>query len=370
MEEVELHDWSIFPADDSKTRRNKSIEAYYLNNWIDKIRPLTFRTVIFDLRDNKIAEIPDVNPLQFDGFVVRYEHRSPKDSDYWGKLQTKDEIIKVFETSLRCRMHEPGNFLCVREYKTLEMEYRCFYNHKLVAVGVQSLDDYTLSLSECERIIKYFETISEYIPYKRCVVDIAVTAEDQFILIEFNSWETNSGPYPFDWQDDTSILYNDKNYDVVFKSKNDELVIHNSRPYVKPYLGAPVDNELKLLLAKNIIPPAAPGNYIVTDKYIYITTDIWLGIFDLELNPLSWKRGIYRFDFLELCSCGKIKIGNEYLDSLGQPVRHNNHANSSSNPVSSSANNIYRYGFYSKLHDQNVFCRMDNDGNFWLPTPN
>ena len=61
------------------------------------------------------------------------------------------------------------------------------------------------------------------------------------------------------------------------------------------------------------LKPKRPSNWLVTEKYIYISTDIWLGRFTLNLEIINWKRGIYRFCYLEECEKDCIQVGKEYL---------------------------------------------------------
>ena len=93
--------------------------------------------------------------------MIRYENKSPKDSESWGSVSTKEELINVFYTSLRCKTN-PGKYYCVREWIELgsfeEEEYRCFWNNGLVAVSSES--DTEPKINE---ILDYITKIKDYI---------------------------------------------------------------------------------------------------------------------------------------------------------------------------------------------------------------
>ena len=344
MELVEKNDWGIdnFMSDDC--RREKSISAYHLTNWIEHVREITFETFIY-------KEIPDILP--FEQSIVRYEHKSPSDSPYWGPVTTKEEVERLFKTSIRFQLNgRKGEFYCVRKYEpNLGTEYRCFWNKRLVAVGTIE----KISQEKCELIVKYIDRIYHMIPYHRCVLDIA-ELDDDFILVEFNSWETNSGGYPFSWKDDTELLYPTDNK-ICFRWKDDKLFLSTSvENYVRNY--TEMDREIEVL------KPKTPSCWLVLDDYIYISTDIWLGKFDENFNAISWHRGIYRFSGIMLCKDGSLYAGGEYLDKFLCPLRNQKKREIDYSIYEEGDNykvsRYLRYGF----HSRNGFYSLSNNGFF------
>jgi hypothetical protein len=190
---------------------------------------------------------------------------------------------------------------------------------------------------------------------------------DKWVLIEFNSWETKSGAFPFDWILHTNIMYND-NSSVVFRSKSDEIIIDNQnlnqilKQIIKPEYITDLSS-----LAKTICVPENPSNYLVTEKYIYITTDIWIGVFDRELNNKGWKRGIYRFEPIYLVNENILYAGGEYLDLLLGPIRINRFNKLEKPSIDlASIETCNKYGFYCMVFNKEIFCRMNNEGQFYL----
>lgn len=363
IEDIEYYDWKIDNSMSDDERRQKSIEAYYLNEWYEKVKDITFETYIYPIKDTLDNACPNILP--FEKCMVRYENKSPKDSEHWGPVTTKEQLLKIFNTSLRCitthKVKPIYKYLCIRKWQDkMGYEYRCFWNTRLVAVSTQSIND-ILTDVKCHSIMDYIKSIEKYIPYKRCIFDIALV-NDEFKLIEFNSWETNSGAEPFSWIDDTEILYPDFTkplYNITFKwfcgqlnyqIKNTNIITPNNAIDV---------NKLK------IFKPKKPSNWIVTDDYIYITTDIWLGRFTHELKPVNWKRGVYRFATIQLCENSDIYVNNEYLNyDLSK-------SNKKSQIISTNENTYdeipkYKYGFYCLYDNIPYFCSLMNDGSFIL----
>jgi len=330
LEELEYDDWRIVPNMSEEQRKEQSIETYYLNNWYEHVRDITFNTYIYASLD----DVPDVLP--FEKCIVRHENKSPKDSEFWGPIGTKTEMINIFNTSLRCKTF-PGNYYCVREYKKIGTEYRCFWNNGLMAISADINYE-----PNCEEIINYINKIKSYIPYHRCVFDIAeIESEstdviDKYIFIEFNSWESNSRNIHYDWISDTEILYNDKcytdayNYDyngtmykyvklynnfnvhirwnggsTILKTQNDHIHVIEKFNEVISFDTFFTDYE--------IIKNLNYSNTIITSNYIYCTNDIWMGQFDINtFVPLNWKRDVYRFGKIELCKDGSIVSNGKY----------------------------------------------------------
>jgi hypothetical protein len=364
LEQYEIDDWGTNHTMTNEERQEKSISSYYLTQWYPLVKDLTFETVIFDV--NSPTDCPNVLP--FEKNMVRYEHKSPSDSPHWGPVSTKQEVLQVFETSLRFRLNgKHGKHLCFRQYHpNLGIEYRCFWNTRLVAVGLQSFDNVPFTKDICHKIINYVEKIKDRIPYHRCVMDIA-TVGDSFVLIEFNSWETNSGATPFSWIEDTSILYPSKNNnEIVFKSSHETLRVPGPTVSVdRNFLSSDALSRLKVLR------PNKPTQWIVHDDYVYITTDIWLGKFTLTLKSINWKRGVYRFSNLYLTKDNHLLIGDELLNLDLKMIRKVSKEESyklinyeyyqQGDDYIEDLTGKHRYGFYS---EPGIFIHLDNDGEF------
>jgi hypothetical protein len=299
MEEQEINDWDVSPDDNNEIRKQKSISAYWLNNWYDSIKEHTFKTIIYE----SIEEVPEILP--FEKCMVRYENKSPKDSEFWGPVSTKKELEQIFYTSLRCKTNM-GKYYCVREWIDLGDEYRCFWNNGLVAISSESKNQ-----PPTEQIINYINLIKDKIKYNRCVFDLAHIKEtNDLIFIEYNSWETNSGAHRFDWNIDREIFYCSEN--IVIRWDGGEVLVKNDS--IKKYI-VQSDNYEKFIMDTNkyeFIQLIYPSNYLITDKYIYVSNDVWLGRFDLNLKPLNWIGGSYRFNGIELCVDGCICVGDKY----------------------------------------------------------
>lgn len=344
VEEMELNDWNVKPNDDNEERKSKSIQAYWLNNWYDKVKSITFETYIYNLEN----EIPDILP--FDKCMVRYENKSPKDSEFWGPVSTKKEMLNLFYTSLRCKTN-PGKSYCVRKWTELTDEYRCFWNNGLVAISSETKEEPPI-----KKILLYINSIKDKIFYNRCVFDIAHLKEtNELIFVEFNSWESNSGAHRFNWLDDTEVFY-DRKY-ITIRWLNGEKLISNEmnnntlityNKLTKDF----IDNH-------EFIRPTKPSNWLVTDKYVYITNDIWLGRFDLNLNPLNWKRGVFRFSKIQLCEDGSIYAEPNYYHYELTPKKTKSNVvkfeNDKKNEIFS-----YKYGIpmKNKKNGNIVFVRM------------
>jgi hypothetical protein len=362
IEQIEQWDWKIDNSMSNDQRRQQSISAYYLNEWYSKVESITFKTHIYPITDTLENACPEILP--FEKSMVRYENKSPKDSEFWGPVTSKNQLLKIFNTSLRCITTHKSKpiykYLCIREWQdNMGLEYRCFWNKQLVAVGTQSFDD-KFNDELCQKIMTYVKSINSLIPYHRCVFDIALI-DDKFKLIEFNSWETNSGSAPFDWTDDTEILYPDftkETYHIVFRSFNGELSYEVKNDVVIKI--NPID-----LTKLTILKPNKPSNWLVTDKYIYVTTDVWLGMFNLDLKPINWKRGIFRFTSIRLCKNSDIFVNNEYLHmDLSKSNQKSPFVEIKGDVYSDDPNN--KYGFYCLYDNKIRFCSMTNEGVFYF----
>jgi hypothetical protein len=328
IEHVEYNDWHILPSDTNEKRRTNSISAYYLDKTYPTIANISFPTVFYP----NIESIPDVLP--FDQCMVRYENKSPKDSEHWGPIQTKIELLRMFYTSLRCKTN-PGQIYCVRQWShQLQTEFRCFYNSKLVAIsGSDHIDSEEIDHIIPKLIAYITKEVEPILCFYRCVFDIALLNNGSFIFVEFNSWETNSGAHRFDWIDSTEILYPEDKFstnvvcnwkdsnlseiqtrvfqNLVYERKNTILSQHNlSKSYDYLY-----KNMYKLIndfdLTDFVILNPINKNWLKTNTYIYAFNDIWLGRFDLNLKPINWIRGIFRYCTIEQTSQGLLKICSE-----------------------------------------------------------
>lgn len=342
LEEIEKNDWGVTPDDPNNIRKLKSIEAYWLHNWYDKMKNITFNTYIYSSEN----EIPDVLP--FNKCMVRYENKSPKDSEFWGPISTKQELLNVFYTSLRCKTN-PGKYYCVREWTELEdNEYRCFWNNGLVAISSELEHEPPIDI-----ILDYVDKIKDKIFYNRCVFDIAHLKNTKnehnknfgdLIFVEFNSWESNSGAHRFNWSNDTESFYDtDK---ITVRWLNGEKKI--SHPICKIKENDTNNNDIIDMSLYDVITPNKPCNYLVTDRFIYLTNDIWLGRFDLNLKPINWKRGMFRFTELYLCEDGCIFDGdNFYYYDLTPKKTKSKICNYDKNKIYENKN-LFKYGITLK----------------------
>lgn len=303
IEEIERNDWEI----DSKTpiseKKQKSISAYYLPRWIEDMKKFTFHTEVVP-----VNKLDSFIPKKSVNYMVKWEHKSPKDSPHWGPINGSDpnfhqKISQMFYTSLRCRGSPiPGKYFCFREFVPLQkIEYRCFWNRRLVAVGAETHEEGSFDQILSQEIIAFVDKISPHFPYYRCVFDIAKKEgmdgeSGEFIFIEFNSWESNSGAYPFDWIDDTDILYPEKGNEIHFRWNKENLIVNHG----------PLSN---MNFIPKIILSTDRGDYAVTDIYLYWISSQTSAEFLTKFKNgeiKSKKRGVYRF-------CKIIEKGNNIL---------------------------------------------------------
>lgn len=334
VEAIEKHDWSIEPEDTCLVRRQKSIDAYnlYPNTWYEKIKDLTFETHFYD-------EIPDILP--YDKCMVRWENKSPKDSEHWGPVSTKEEVERVFHTSLRCKTN-PGKIYCFREWIKMYDEYHCFWNGSLCAVSgppEHDFDERTI-----DKIMLYINSIQGRIPYIRCVFDICQIIENGelvFKIIEFNSWETLAGAEFFNWVDDTEQFY-DSN-EIAFKTRS----FYSTRPKLQSLINLPQLETIPKPSNFVIIGLEEHNNYLNIGEYLYMYNDIWLGKFNWNLEPISWTRGLFRFNGIDIINYHLFAAGgNVYNRDLTIKCRTKTlHDNCG----------IYRYGCLIKNIDTDEF---------------
>jgi hypothetical protein len=377
IESYEYKDWGITHLDQPETRIKKTIQAYYLNEWYNKVRELTYKTYFYN--DLSLPEI-----LPFSKCMVRWENKSPKDSPHWGPVSTKAEVLNMFYTSLRCKTGA-GQIYCVREWDdNMSSEYRCFWNEKLVAVS--SCDSSEIfDNTKINAIIEYIKSISHMIPFFRCVFDIAFTSSrpEGFVLIEFNSWETNSGAHYFDWTDDGDVMYYSEG--VVFRSGASEQIVKVDQEFttiplckIKTEFDT-TERKIKLLHHDN------NHNWLNTNNSLYVTTDAYIVRYKLcdtsdipnkyykldDIQPSKWKRcKSARFYPLMECENGIIKCGDEYFYGDLTPLKTSEY---SARPVPLIINcenypTNHRYGFLCELEgcDKLVFCRILYDGKFCM----
>ena len=133
IEEIEENDWNIKPNDNNDYRKYKSIESYHLHNWYDKLNEITFNTYIYE----SIDDIPEVLP--FKKCMIRYENKSPKDSEFWGPVEKKEELIKQISN------HDNDNLISLENniiYKIINVVIKYYDNHKLDSdLSITSIDD-------------------------------------------------------------------------------------------------------------------------------------------------------------------------------------------------------------------------------------
>lgn len=381
LEDIELNDWKILPNMRAEERKQKSICAYYLNEWYDVVKDITFKTHIYEGIDNVPEDLPFVQS------IVRYENKSPKDSEFWQPIGTKNQLINLFYTSLRCKTNK-GKYYCVREFKELGDEYRCFWNNGLLAISSEgNVKPDILS------IIEYINQIKSYIKYHRCVFDIAELKNDpnnKYIFVEFNSWETNAGAHRFDWNDNTEVFYSADRYkyninkdDSIYKCigtyssqyvttkwNDGEDVRYN--PYADLYISEKYSNTMNILELFEFYDIVDDNNYLntlFTDNYIYCSNDVWLGKFDRNtLDCLENVRGIFRFDQIDICEDGKIYDGTNYYYSDLTPFKVSPYAIQPTIIKRFNLNTNIKYGFVvkNKKNKQCGYLRLLSDFKFML----
>lgn len=335
IEDQEFHDWKITPEMDNIARKNKSIEAYWLNKWYQKMENITFKTYFY----NTFDEIPDILP--FDKSMVRYENKSPKDSEFWSHCNSKEQMKNIFYTSLRCKTN-PGNIYCIREWIDLGEEYRCFWNGKLVAISSEMIDRPPI-----EDILNYIRSISEYICFHKCVFDISqIKNSNKFIFVEYNSWETNSGAHRFDWIYDTEVFYETNCITIRWKNGEEKISPIKNIQNIQNII--PKKNLVKFESFDDfeIVKQTMPCNYLLTDKFFYLTTDIWLGRFTLNLKPINWKRGVFRFTCIELCDDGSLFINPNYYYPDLTPKKSKSILSNTQNIKNINKTDV-KYGFFA-----------------------
>ncbi|VBB19018.1 hypothetical protein YASMINEVIRUS_1550, partial [Yasminevirus sp. GU-2018] len=395
VELIEESDWSVnnkmfSNSTDFKNIEKKSISAYYVDRWIDSVRENTFETVIVDIPNRDMnKDLPEVLP--FDRSMVRYVHCSPKDSEFWGECRTKEEVIRVFNSSLRCHKNH-GDKIVFRRWNTdIVREYRLFWNTRLCAGSLTHFEPGSVTeelfRAECERIVNYLKTL--HVPYYRCVLDIAVLKDSTLVLIEFNSWESNSGCHMFDWRD-TEIMYpeihkNDPTADsqdvVVFRAKLDEDVLEfrmlydchtfpllQSTPFIK---GRLLNTQIDKVTVYSH-DPDKPSWYILNDQKLYVATDLFLVLFDVEtLIPKFWVRHTNRFYpiFMSKNRNGGdvIVAGDDIYDTYltkqrGYEKRHQTLMTVDTRLI----NTPFRYGFFARVGDVDGFVRVCSSGRLYF----
>jgi hypothetical protein len=338
IEDIENNDWCIKNTDNQYNANKKSISSYYLipNSWYKYVEDLTFETKFYDT-------IPNILP--YDKCMVRWENKSPKDSEYWGPVSTKEESERLFYTSLRCKTN-PGKLYCFRPWIKIYDEFRCFWNKTLVAVS--GTDECHLNNDMVTKIMIYINSIKHRIPYFRCVLDIGMIIESGeliFKIIEFNSWETNSGANFFNWNDDTEIMYGDLP-DIYFKSSNFTCI----RPKLEIitrifYFNINFDNSTEFKLS--------PLSNQVINRFIYIHNDIWVGKFDFKLNPISWKRGNYRFE--------SVYTENNKIYANGKIMDEDFRILGSYYPLMNQFMGTNRYGIEIIINREHIFLHLNEE---------
>ncbi len=344
IEKQEYQDWNVFPDTENEIRRQQSIQSYWLDVWYDKMKDITFPTIIY----NSIDEIPEILP--FDKCMVRYENKSPKDSEYWGPCTTKNQMLNIFYTSLRCKTN-PGKKYCIRQWIELTDEYRCFWNCGLVAISSELCHEPPI-----DQILEYIKKISSNICYNKCVFDIAhVKNTNQLIFVEYNSWESNSGAHRFDWTADTEVFYLTDVITIRWINGEKKMPLLNNKNTINKNMPINFDDY-------QVIKPSKPSNWLVTDKFVYIANDIWLGRFTLNMKPLNWTRGVFRFNNLLLCEDGCVYAEpNFYYYDLTPKKTKSKIINNMCN-VNNTNNKIieyhknFRYGCLALDKNKDVVC--------------
>jgi hypothetical protein len=322
MEEIEAHDWGIGPHMPDDERRQRSISAYWLPAWYAKVQDLTFNTTFWQ-------ELPE----HFAPSMVRWEHKSPKDSEHWGPVQSRAEAEHLFYTSLRCKTN-PGSIYCLRAWHELVAEWRCFWSGGLVAISGDEAP---------QALVDYVQSIASRIPYYRCVLDVAVDHENKYWLVEFNSWETNSGAHLFEWSEIEDT--------VPVECRWAKFSRHLPWPLASTLPKAPRSSIL--LDQVQLLRPHAPSCWLIKEN-VYVCNDVWLAQLDANLYPVRWRRGPFRFAKLEATAQG-LRAGDQYYWDDLTPAKP-----SAVLPLEGDAypEPPYRYGAVGLCRGTYVFCRF------------
>lgn len=85
--------------------------------------------------------------------------------------------------------------------------------------------------------------------------------------------------------------------------------------------------------------------------------DIWLGKFDLKLNPISWQRGNFRFNGISLIN-DKIKVGDSLYNKNLVKIKN----------IKNSIENIgkYRYGCFIEFESTKYFAHLLSSCAFYF----
>jgi hypothetical protein len=334
-EEIERHDWNIDHKNDTyNEQKQKSISAYYVDNWYNKLidKDITFLTYFYS-HDNLPEKLP------FEKCMVRWENKSPKDSEYWGPVSTKNEALRLFNTSLRCHKNK-GKIICVREWnENIKNEFRCFWNEKLRVICPENTKpNYEPNY---KILLDWIKNNAENIIFYRCIFDVCEMHDGTYKLIEFNSWETNSRTSNCDWYDNTELLYDNtmnKNIVTFMWGNNDKKINYpdiNFTKIIHP------QNEITVLL-HDINPKDFKiisednDHFIVNENSFFLTNDIYIGKFSLNSNnflqPLCWHRSknTYRFSYIKKILDGLTVYDNSddtYLTQYLYEIRQNEFSN-------------------------------------------
>ena len=355
VEDLEMYDWKSNNDETGKSLRQKSITSYCLSNstiWYESIKDLTFEAKFYD-------EIPNILP--YDKCMVRWQNKSPKDSPNWGPVSTKEDVEKLFYTSLRCKDisgdngdisgdSEDKKIYCFRPWIETYEEFRCFWNGTLKVVSSNGNNNFSNDMIKL--LYSYLAYIANRIPYHRCVFDICRINENNklsFKIIEFNSWETNSCGYHIDWKLNTDMLYGDTSF-VYFVDSNRIVNLHSFfyLSYIPRFSNT---KSISKICPDNIIS----GDYLYHNGFLYIHNDIWLGKFTLDLKAVSWKRGIYRFGNLKLINNQILIDGTKYDSDLREISKYNQKDEKLIYP---------RYGIRIKYEDKVVNISLTSECEF------
>ncbi len=360
MEESEHDDWNWSTSETHESAMVKSINAYWVDKWIDSMKPFTFATYCYPITTTLEDACPDVLP--FEKCMVRYSNKSPKDSPHWGPVSTRDHVLRLFATSLRCQS-KVSSVLVIREWcDTMVEEVRCFWNRRCVAISAlrEARPD-----DPWQEWIAYVESLP--IPYWRCVIDVARLSDGQFKLVEYNSWDSNSGGHTFDWMLDAEILYDVSSTRTVIRVGTRETGITDLSYVSMPPRSLPVTGITITVRPDDmvILPPDKPAHYVITDKYIYVCNDKFLGRFTKKLQPINWKVGCFRYGSLSWTGY-QLSIGNKrFYDDL-KPVPKTMTQRISTNSSMDVYPSRWRYGLFAQWNGNTYFCRLHYDGTFEL----
>ena len=232
-------------------------KTFYIDKWYSTLKGLavTFDCFIIQLNDEerylltsrqwddknlidlkiKIRDI-FINNRHIKWWFIKLNSVSPKDDSKSGKQHKYNSITRIIhrlvdsDRTFIFLKHDDNCQIVLRPWYDLpeKYEFRCFiYKKKLRAISQYSCYTYYPEFQDKNtqsdiqnRIIKFYNSISKYLPFQDCVMDIIIWDQSnlpsymnqQIYIIEFNEFggETPCGAGLYNWIIDYDLLYNSR----------------------------------------------------------------------------------------------------------------------------------------------------------------